>query len=440
MNANGQDEARRTVERVARTSYGRLAAYLAARARDLAAAEDVLGDALVAALRTWPRDGVPANPEAWLLTAARNALTDAIRHRRVVAASEPALLQLYGNAQAASESPAFPDERLKLLFVCTHPAIDAAARAPLMLQTVLGLDAAAIAAAFLVSPAAMSQRLVRAKTRIRDKRLRFDLPAPQELPERLDAVLEAIYAAFGLGWDAVPGIRERPGQKVASHPGDAARPAPTLAEESLWIARDLQFLLPDEPEALGLLALLLYCHARRGARRTPAGAYVPLGEQQTRLWDPTLMAEAESLLARAALTGAGSRAGFRRAGRFQLEAAIQSVHAERARTGRTEWTAIVTFYEQLVRLSPSMGARTAYAAATAEADGPAAGLARLEAIPAKAVAGYQPYWAVRGHLLGQLGRRQEAQAAYTLAIELSNDAAVRDHLLSKCRALARHGL
>ncbi|TAN24348.1 MAG: hypothetical protein EPN33_00865 [Acidobacteria bacterium] len=152
------------------------------------------------------------------------------------------------------------------------------------------------------------------------------------------------------------------------------------------------------------------------------------------------MAEAESLLARAALTGAGPRAGFRRAGRFQLEAAIQSVHAERARTGRTEWTAIVTFYEQLVRLSPSVGARTAYAAATAEADSPAAGLARLEAIPAKAVAGYQPYWAVRGHLLGQLGRRQEAQAAYTLAIELSNDAAVRDHLLSKSRVLARHGL
>lgn len=423
MNTDGQDEARRTVERVARSAYGRLVAYLAARTRDLAAAEDVLGDALVAALRTWPRDGVPDNPEAWLLTAARHALTDAVRHRRVVAASEPALLHLYGNAQAASESPAFPDERLKLLFVCTHPAIDAAARAPLMLQTVLGLDAAAIAAAFLVAPAAMSQRLVRAKARIRDQGLRFEVPAPQDLPERLGAVLEAVYAAFGLGWDAVPGVG-----------GDAARPVPTLAltlaEEALWIARDLQFLLPDEPEALGLLALLLHSHARRSARRTPAGGYVPLSEQETRLWDQALMAEAESLLTRAA--------AFRRPGRFQLEAAIQSVHAERARTGRTEWTAIVTFYEQILRLSASVGARTAWAAASAEADGPAAGLARLETIPAKAAAGYQPYWAVRGHLLGQLGRRQEAQAAYKLAIELSNDPAVRDHLLSKSRALARH--
>ncbi|MGH9414020.1 MAG: DUF6596 domain-containing protein, partial [Terriglobales bacterium] len=272
-----------------------------------------------------------------------------------------------------------------------------------------------------------SQRLVRAKARIRDAGLHFDTPAPEDLPARLDAVLEAVYAAFGLGWDAVVRV-----------PG-AARPAPMLAEEALWIARDVQCLLPSEPEAVGLLALLLHCHARRGARRTPAGDYVPLGEQETRLWDQPLIAEAESLLARAALTGAGPRVGFRRPGRFQLEAAIQSVHAERARTGRTEWAAIVTFYEQLVRLSPSVGARIAHAAATAEASGPAAGLARLDAMDPKTVARYQPYWAVRGHLLGQLERPQEAQTAYELAIGLSKDSAVRDHLRSKSRALARHG-
>ena len=418
MNAVSREAAQRAVERAARTAYGRLVAHLAARSRDIAAAEDALGDALVAAMRTWPCDGVPEKPEAWLLTAARNALTDAGRHRRVVAASEPELLLLHGSAQAAFDASEIPDERLKLLFVCTHPAITPALRAPLMLQAVLGLDAARIAPAFLVSPAAMSQRLVRAKARIREAGARFDPPAPQELPQRLDAVLEAIYAAFGLGWEA------------AADAPCAAGLEPTLAEEALWIARDLQNLLPEEPETLGLLALLLHCHARCAARRSPEGAYVPLAEQDTRLWDQPMMAEAERLLARAH--------SFERPGRFQLEAAIQSAHAERARSGRTEWAAIARFYEQLVRLAPSAGARTAHAAATAEAAGPATGLAHLDAIPADAAAGYQPYWAVRGHLLGRLGRLEEARSAYDLAIGLSQDSAVREHLRSKRDALARH--
>lgn len=422
MSAGGEDDAQRAVERVARASYGRLVAYLAARTRDLAAAEDALSDGMVAALRTWPRDGVPDQPEAWLLTVARNALTDAVRHRRVMAASEPALRRMLGGTQPAPDAAAFPDERLKLLFVCTHPAIEPAARAPLMLQTVLGLDAAAIASSFLVSPATMSQRLVRAKARIRKAGLRFEVPAPEESAERLDAVLEAIYAAFGLGW-------ERP-----NLPGLAPSSAPGLAEEALWIARDLQGLLPDQPEVLGLLALLLHCHARRAARRSPSGAYVPLAEQDTRRWDAGQIAEAESLLARAGALG--------RPGRFQLEAAIQSVHAERAHTGRTEWAAIARFYEQLVKRAPSLGARIAHAAATAEAAGPAAGLALLDAIGSIAAKGYQPYWAVRGHLLGRLGRDadagDQARAAYDLAIRLSQDPAVREHLRSKSRALERH--
>ncbi|MGH9486682.1 MAG: RNA polymerase sigma factor [Terriglobales bacterium] len=413
----GGHEAHREVERAARSSYGRLLAYLSARTCDLATAEDALGDALLAALRTWPRDGVPARPEAWLLTAARNVLADARRHRGVMAAAESALRLLHRRAQLAPEVIEFPDERLKLLFVCAHPALDPALRAPLMLQTVLGLDAAAIAPAFLATPAAMSQRLVRAKARIRDQNLRFDVPAPRDLPERLPAVLEAVYAAFGLGWEALPGT------------GGAPSSAPPLAEEALWIARDLQRLLPGEPEVLGLLAVLLHCRARRTARRAPSGAYLPLTQQDTRLWDRTLIAEAERLLLRAA--------PCHRPGRFQLEAAIQSVHADRARTGRTEWAAIAAFYEQLVRLAPSLGACTAHAAATAEAGGPAAGLARLDTIDPHAAASYQPFWAVRGHLLAQLGYPRQARAAYGLAIALSHDPAVRDHLRSKSRALAR---
>lgn len=409
-------QARSEVERVARASYSRLFAFLAARCRDFAAAEDALGDALVAALRTWPRDGVPAKPEAWLLTAARNALTDRARHQKVVVAGEATLALLHQAACQPARSEDFPDSRLKLLFVCTHPAIDPALRAPLMLQTVLGLDAAALAPAFLLSPAAMSQRLVRAKARIRAAGLRFEVPEPEELPRRLDAVLEAVYGAFGLGSDGVA----------------TDVPSPSLQEEALWIARDLLHLLPHEPEIAGLLALMLHSHARRAARRSATGAYVPLSEQDTGLWDQPMIAEAETLLMRAS--------AFRRPGRFQLEAVIQSVHAERARTGRTDWSAIVYFYEALVRLVPTLGVRTAQAAAVAEAGDADAGLALLDAIDPKSVASYQPYWAVRADLLGRLDRRNEARTAYDLAMAVSRDPAVREYLLSKCRALKRHPL
>src|ERR1700691_4899958 len=206
MNGSGQEDTQRTIERVARESYGRLVAYLSSHTRDVASAEDALSNALIAALTTWPRDGVPQNPEAWLLTAARHSLIDLVRHRRVAEASEPTLLLLREESQEAIMSAKFPDERLKLLFVCAHPAIDPAMHTPLMLQTVLGLDAARIAHVFLISPTTMRQRLVRAKTKIRDGGIRFEIPQERELPERLDAVLEAIYAAFGIGWVDFTGV------------------------------------------------------------------------------------------------------------------------------------------------------------------------------------------------------------------------------------------
>ena len=400
-------DAGQAADLAARASYGRLLAYLAARWRDVARAEDALGDALLAALETWPRTGVPDKPEAWLLTAARRRLVDGARHAGVAAAAE-ADLKVMLDERADASPAALPDERLALLFVCAHPAIDEAARTPLMLQTVLGLDAARIASAFLVAPATMSQRLVRVKAKIREAGIRFEIPAPGELAARLDAVLEAIYAAYGSGWEDVAG-------------SDPRRRG--LAEEAIWLGQLVARLLPDEPEAQGLLALMLHCEARRAARRDAAGAYVPLGFQDLRRWSRPMIEEAEEVLAGAARLKA--------AGRFQLEAAIQSVHAQRVRTGETDWEAVTLLYEGLLRHAPTMGARVAHAAALGEARDAEAGLAALDAIPPDEVATYQPYWALRGHVLKALGRAAEAGEAYDRAIGLSEDPAVRAFLLGR---------
>ncbi|HTZ48499.1 MAG TPA: DUF6596 domain-containing protein [Verrucomicrobiae bacterium] len=407
MNESSREDAHRAIERVARESYGRLVAYLCAHTHDLGSAEDALSEALMAALNAWPRGGVPEKPEAWLLTAARHAYIDRVRHQKVAVANEPTLVLLRENRREEL-SPEFPDERLKLLFVCAHPAIDPAIHTPLMMQTVLGLDAARIAPAFLVSPTTMGQRLVRAKTKIRDAGIPFEVPPERELPQRLEAVLEAIYAAFGIGWDDTDGV-DQTGRE--------------LAEEAIWLARVLTQLMPKEPEVRGLLALMLHCEARRSARRGPRGEYVPLTEQDPGRWSMALIEEAERHLAEASQE--------RRPGRFQLEAAIQSVHAERARSGRTEWAAIALFYEQLVRISATIGTRTGYAAALAEARGAEIGLAALERIDPAAVGAYQPYWAVRAHLLQQLGRVQEARDAFQRAIGLAEDPAVRRFLLER---------
>ncbi len=405
-----EEKVQRTVKRVARESYGRLVAYLSVHTQDLAGAEDALSEALLKALIVWPRDGVPQNPEAWLLTTARNSLIDFFRHQRVVSDSEPNLMLFTQNSAEDPLETNYPDERLKLLFVCAHPAIDPAMHTPLMLQTVLGLDAVRIAGAFLISPKTMGQRLVRAKTKIRDGGIRFEVPEREQLPPRLDAVLEAIYAAFGIGWDDMVGVDQR---------------GRDLTEEAIWLARVLLQLVPNEPEVCGLLALMLHCEARRTARRGRDGRYVPLSEQDPKLWSPSLIEEAERHLAEASKSG--------NLGRFQLEAAIQSVHAERARGRRVEWRAIVQFYRQLIRISPTIGRQTGYAAALAEANGAEEGLAVLDAIDRDAVSAYQPYWAVRAHLLQRLGRTTEASEAYDRAIGLAEDPAIREFLLNRQR-------
>jgi RNA polymerase sigma-70 factor (ECF subfamily) len=402
-------QAARIAEEAARASYGKLVAILAHRTRDIAAAEDALSDALVAALATWPRSGVPANPEAWLLTAARNRLKNAARAGHVRRAAEPEL-ELRTVPEDRAED--LPDPRLRLLFVCAHPAIDPAARTPLMLQTVLGIDATRIAQAFLTEPAAMSQRLVRAKARIRDAGLRFEVPESQDLEDRLAAVLDAIYAAFGRGWD------------------DWDRPdAPdSLTSEAIWLARLLVSLMPGEPEPKGLLALMLYTTARRAARRDAEGAFVPLDRQDARLWDRTMIVEAEGLLTQAAQAA--------RFGRFQCEAAIQSVHIQRPITGRLNLDALATLYDLLVRYTDSIGARIGRAVVTAERGDPAAALAELDALDPDRVARHQPWWVARARAAALMGQGATAAACLDTALALTEDPAVRAHLTQVRASLA----
>jgi RNA polymerase sigma-70 factor (ECF subfamily) len=389
----------------ARASYGRLVAFLAARSHDIAAAEDALGDAFAAALRRWPTDGVPAAPEAWLLTAARRRLADAWRHRRVEAGAAATLEIVFGEIGASGDA-AFPDERLKLMFVCAHPAVDPSARPALMLQAVLGLDAARIASAFLVSPAALSQRLVRAKNKIRTAAIGFEVPEAAEWPERLADVLEAVYAAYGTGWDDVAGT-------------DAQ--VRGLAAEALELAALLTTLLPAAAEAWGLLALLAFCESRGAARRDAAGEYVPLAAQDTSRWDADLRRLGETALAKAAALGTP--------GAFQLEAAIQSAHSQRRLGAVVPESAIVELYEALVALRPTIGAIVSRACAVADAYGAAAGRAALDAIDPREVRSYQPYWAALAHLAAASGDAATARDARERAVGLSTDPAVRRFLL-----------
>ena len=314
----------------------------------------------------------------------------------------------------ASEPGHFPDERLKLLFACAHPAIESSVRTPLMLQTVLGLDAGRVASAFLVSPDAMTKRLTRAKLRIREAGVPFALPLADDLPARISDVLAAVYAAFTLG---------------SNDPGDGVGNQEALADEAIWLGRVVIGLLPDDVEAQGLLALMLFSRAREDARRDASGAYVPLTAQNSALWNETMMVEAEHRL-----RNAGQCA---RPGRYQLEAAIQAVHVDRRRTGRIDWQAIVRLYDGLILLSPAIGAEVARAAAICEAGDVVASLMALDAVHSARVEAYQPYWATRAHVLHALGRPTDAAMALTRAAGLTEDAAVRAYLLAKRAQLAQ---
>jgi predicted RNA polymerase sigma factor len=398
------DAVRDRVAQVARDSYGRLLAVLAAPTRDIAAAEDALADALERALARWPDDGIPVNPEGWLLTVARNRLRDVWKSSGY-RMTDPLDEIDYFAPSLEDDMPAIPDRRLELMLVCAHPAIAPNIRTPLMLQSVLGVEAAAIASAFAVEPSAMAQRLVRAKKRIRDAGIPFVLPERHDLAERLPAVLEAVYGAYAIDWQLAP-----QGAAIES-----------LSAEALHLALVLAELLPDEPEVLGLGALVCLSEARRPARRTADGGFVPLGEQDTKLWDEVLVARGEALLRRAH--------GHSRPGRFQYEAAIQSAHCAKAKQGKVDLGALQRLHRALLRVAPSLGAAVAAAAVDGEIDGPDAGLRALDAITDPAVERFQPALTTRAHLLSEAGRAAEAVDAYRRAIELTADPGVADYLL-----------
>jgi RNA polymerase sigma-70 factor, ECF subfamily len=390
----------------ARGSYGRLVAMLAARDGNIAGSEDALSEAFAAALRTWRQSGVPANPDAWLLTVARNRLANQHRHEGVKLAQ---INELLSRLEERSEgTDPIPDRRLALMFVCAHPAIQEDMRTPLMLQTILGLDAARIGSAFLVSPTTMGQRLVRAKAKIKTAGIGFNIPDLELLPERLEDVLSAIYVAFGTSWDGVAGADD----------GDSS-----LAAEAIFLARVVVGLLPDEPEALGLLSLMLYIDSRAEARWGPDGAFIPLKAQDPASWSREKIIEAEGLLVRASAIG--------RFGRFQCEAAIQSVHVQAPLTGHTNWSAVKSLHEMLVQQRPSVGAFVSYSGVLLSMGSAGLALEVLKSLPEEEVATYQPFWVTLAAALEASGDDVAGEAARARALGLTENAAIRAFLLAR---------
>jgi RNA polymerase sigma-70 factor (ECF subfamily) len=397
MDCNAQAAA----ESVARTSYGRLLAYLTLQWRDLPAAEDALSEAFAAALSKWPQQGVPASPEGWLLTVARRKLIDESRRNLIFdPLNEGAIIQ-------AEPSKDFPDERLRLMLICAHPAIDIAIRPALILQTVLGLEARIMAPAFLIPPDTLTKRLTRAKKKIRDSGMGYERPAPQDMPDRLNALLEATYAAYFLG-----------GQTSLL---DAADPE-DLRSEAVYLARLIASLVPESAEALGFLALLCFCQARRPAQTDPNGDFIPLLDQKTELWDSGLMKEGYTLLANAS--------EMAQPGPFQIEASIHAAHCYRAFTGVVPWPEIASLYDTLVDQHPTVGSLVGRAVAHASQD-PARGLKLLDDIDPDLVRNYQSWWLARGYVLEMLGQLDLACLSLERGLGLTTDPGLRRYLSSR---------
>ncbi len=386
-------QAARAAETAARASYGRLLAILAARSSDIASAEDALSDAFAKALSLWPRDGVPDNPDGWLMRVARNRLID-IQRRDARLAAEEEIDEMAIDSDVTPQT----DKRLQLMLVCAHPAIDSKMHTPLMLQCVMGLDAEQIGQAFLVPKATMAQRLVRAKAKIKANAVPFVVPEQEALAPRLSAVMEAIYAAYSTDW---------------LEAGD------DLGMEALFLADVLCAQMPDNAESLGLAALLGFSAARREARLSD-GVFIPLDEQDPALWNEPLIRGAQALLRKASSIG--------QIGRFQLEAAIQSIHARRIDGEPTDWRGAVQLYAGLCKLYPTFGAQIGYAVALGHVHGARAGLGVLDALDARTVAGVQSYHATRAYLLALDGQLNASAASYETALALTPHSSLRAFL------------
>ena len=399
MSEDAAERVREMVDAVYRAESRRVLATLIRLLGDFDLAEEALHDAFTAAVERWPADGVPANPRAWLVSTGRFKAIDQLRRRARFDASLTSLAERFGDGVTAApdvDDDAVEDDRLRLIFTCCHPALPPDARVALTLREVCGLTTEEIARAFLTAPPTLAQRIVRAKGKIRDAGIPYQLPGRTDLPERLDTVLQVVYLVFNEGYSASAG---------------AAVTRPDLSAEAIRLGRLLVELLPD-PEVLGLLALMLLHDARRAARTSRDGEIVLLDDQDRSLWDRGQIAEGVALVERALAA--------RRVGPYVLQAAIAAVHAEAATPAATDWAEIVGLYDVLLRLAPSPVVELNRAAAVAMRDGPEAGLTAVDAILARGELGdYHLAHSARGELLRRLGRRDEAIAAYRRALALA---------------------